>query len=112
KGLVAAQNRLAQLGQRVTRGGDPYTGDPGRLGAQARGGGDSAGTWTAGPWPAEVPVPEATPLGVRVADLSGAPAAAIVATVRDVKPGDPWPALRTGDGLTLAVIWRYLLPDE
>lgn len=112
KGLVAAQNRLAQLAQRVTRDGDPYTADRVRLVAQERGDGDTAGTWTAGTWPAEVPVPEANPLGVRVADLSGAPAAAIVATVRDVKPGDPWPALRTGDGLTLAVIWRYLLPDE
>jgi hypothetical protein len=107
KGLTAARDRLEQLAQRVARDGGPYTTDRVRLVAEER-----ADDGTGATWPAAVPVPPANEMGVRTADLTGAPAAAIIGALPSANPSSQWPVLRTSDGLTLAVIWRYLLPDE
>ena len=106
--LVAARDRMAHLAERVTQQGTVYTGQRVRLVADAR----SEGTVVMD-WPAAVPVPPANPAGVRVADLEGDAAAALVSAIPPVQELDgPWPVLRLPDGSLVGVAWRYLLPDE
>jgi hypothetical protein len=107
KGLITAHDRLERLAERVVREGGPYSADRVRVVAEERTDGAANGTW-----PDAVPVPPANDVGVRVADLSGDQADAIVAALPGIDPTDTWPVLRTSDGLNLAVIWRFLLPDE
>lgn len=107
RGLLNARDRLQRLAERVAHEGGPYTADRVRLVAEERTDAGATGTWPDG-----VSVPPANDFGVRVADLSGAPAAAIVGALPGVNPTSAWPVLRTSDGLSLAVVWRYLLPDE
>jgi len=107
--LVAAKHRMDALDQRIRREGTPYTSDRIRLVAEVRPDGGTARAWPDG---VALPPPSSDGSGVRVGDLTGAAAAAVVAALGEVAPGGMWPLLRTGDGTVYAVNWRYLLPDE
>jgi len=111
--LHAARERLDRLTGRVSSQGVPYTAERIRLVAEERTGAQTAGPVQ--PWPTTVPVPSVvdSQTGLRQADLAGAAAAAATqALPRDQEQVGGWPVRRTGDGLLLAVSWRYLLPDE
>ena len=106
--LVAARDRLAALAERITQQGTVFTGPRVRLVADER----TEGTVVMD-WPAAVPVPPKNTAGVRVADLDGAAASALVNAIPPVQElNGPWPVLRLPDGSLVGVAWRYLLPDE
>lgn len=106
--LVAAQDRLETLAQRVVGGGGPYRADRVRLVAEERFEADRVRDW-----PAEVPLPTVNAMGVRVADLGGVTAIALVGAIPQVgEESGVWPVLRLPDGSLVGVAWRYLLPDE
>lgn len=106
--LEDARDRMASLAERVTQQGTVFTGQRVRLVAEERTDGKVVMDW-----PAAVPVPPKNSAGVRVADLDGPSAAALVDAIPPVQELDgPWPVLRLPDGSLVGVAWRYLLPDE
>jgi hypothetical protein len=110
RALMRADTRLRDLAKRVDAEGAPYTSDRVRLVLQS----DALDpSQPIADWPAAIGVPAAGQLGLRTADLSGADAAVVAASL----PGDGWrtgrwPRYRTSDGEVYGVAWRYLTPDE
>jgi hypothetical protein len=110
--LVAADQRMRQLADRVTRDGSPYTTTRIMLVAVERGEDGSTPILT---WPPAVPVPAiiGPDSTTRRSVLAGDSAAALIQVAgHDVSTGGAWPVLRADTGLLLGVAWRYLLPDE
>ncbi len=109
--LVAAQDRLSELAERVGQEGTPYTADRVRLVTDPRDG--DAGP--AQPWPAEIPVPAPSGAGgvSGMANLDGAAAAAVQRQLGPARyDAHAWQLVRLDDGKLVAVSWRFLLPHE
>ncbi|HZN72720.1 MAG TPA: hypothetical protein VFC00_13710 [Micromonosporaceae bacterium] len=107
--LLDAAGRLKGLAERVTAQGRPYTADRIRLVTVPAG----QQTVPSGQWPDAVPVPPAQSNPVRVLEMRGEQArAAIAAIPARENSATGWQVLATPRDGTLAVAWRYLLPDE
>jgi hypothetical protein len=103
--LRNAAQRLEDLADRVTSEGQPYSADRIRLVTVP-------GSVPSGRWPDGVPVPPPRDNPVSVLDLSGEQARTAVAALPTQASTFGWPELATPRDGTLAVAWRYLLPDE
>ncbi|MEU7829954.1 MULTISPECIES: hypothetical protein [unclassified Nonomuraea] len=109
KALYDARDRFDRLARRITAKGQNYVSRRVRLVAEQttlRGG-------KARPWPRGVPEPRAAGSPVRTRDLSGKAAMAAIRLIpRDADQRGGWRVFRARSGASLAVSWRYLLPDE
>jgi hypothetical protein len=105
--LTAADERIDKLSKRVAEQGKPYVSARIRLVAVPQ-----QGTGTSPRWPDTVPIPSKKDgRMVLVSDLADSVAQAAIAAFPE-KFNGPWDTFTTPGGDTLAVSWRYLLPDE
>ncbi|TMR95755.1 hypothetical protein [Nonomuraea basaltis] len=105
--LLNARARLDRLAQRAATEGQDYSSERVRLVAEETQGGKARA------WPEGVPEPPGTGAPVHTRDLSGNAASAAARLIPyDAGQQGDWPVYRAPSGVSLAVSWRYLLPDE